>query len=47
MSSHDESRVTELQTALRTKMAANKEIADSFKVEEGTVVVSSEQKTEF
>jgi HK97 family phage major capsid protein len=47
MSSHDESRVTELQTALRTKMAANKEIADSFKVEEGTVVVSSEQKTAF
>lgn len=47
MSSHDESRVKELQTALRTKMAENKAIADSFKVEEGTVVVSSEQKTAF
>ena len=47
MSSHDESRVRELQTALRTKMAENKAIADSFKVEDGTVVVSSEQKTAF
>ena len=47
MSSHDESRVRELQSALRTKMAENKAIADSFKVEDGTVVVSSEQKTAF
>ena len=47
MASHDESRVRELQGALRTKMAENKTIADSFKVEDGTVVVSAEQKTAF
>jgi len=47
MSSQDETRVRELQTALRSKMAENKAIADSFKVEEGTVIVSSEQKTAF
>ena len=47
MASYDESRVRELQSALRTKMAENKTIADSFKVEDGTVVVSSEQKTAF
>lgn len=47
MSSQDESRVRELQTALRTKMADNKSIADSFKVEDGTVVVSTEQKASF
>lgn len=45
--SYDESRVRELQTALRTKMADNKAIADSFKVEDGTVVVSTEQKSAF
>jgi HK97 family phage major capsid protein len=43
----DESRMRELQTALRTKMADNKAIADSFKIENGTVVVSSEQKSAF
>ena len=42
--SFDESRLSELQGALRTKMADNKVIADSFRVEEGTVVVSAEQK---
>jgi len=47
MASYDESRVRELQSALRTKMAENKTIADSFKVEDGTVVVSAEQKTAF
>lgn len=47
MASHDETRVRELQGALRTKMAENKTIADSFKVEDGTVVVSSDQKTAF
>ena len=47
MASYDESRVRELQSALRTKMAENKTIADSFKVEEGTVVVSAEQKSAF
>jgi len=45
--SYDEARVRELQGALRTKMAENKSIADSFKVEDGTVVVSSEQKSAF
>jgi HK97 family phage major capsid protein len=47
MSSYDESRVRELQSALRTKMAENKSIADSFKVEDGTVVVSTDQKSAF
>ena len=45
--SQDQSRVQELQSALRTKMADNKSIADSFKVEDGTVVVSTEQKSAF
>jgi len=45
--SQDNKRVEELQTALRTKMADNKAIADSFKIEEGTVVVSAEQKSAF
>ena len=45
--SQDNTRVEELQSALRGKMAENKAIADSFKIEEGTVVVSSEQKTQF
>ena len=45
--SQDKTRVEELQSALRGKMAENKAIADSFKIEEGTVIVSSEQKTAF
>jgi HK97 family phage major capsid protein len=45
--SFDEHRLSELQGALRTKMADNKTIADSFKIEDGTVVVSSEQKSAF
>jgi HK97 family phage major capsid protein len=45
--SYDESRLRELQGALRGKMADNKTIADNFKVEDGTVVVSSEQKSAF
>lgn len=45
--SQDKARVEELQTALRQKMGDNKAIADSFKIEEGTVVVSTEQKTAF
>jgi len=45
--SQDNARVEELQTALRAKMAENKAIADSFKVEEGTVVVSTDQKSAF
>jgi len=45
--SYDEARVRELQSALRVKMAENKQIADSFKVEDGTVIVSTEQKSAF
>ena len=45
--SQDNSRLNELQGALRGKMADNKAIADSFRVEDGTVVVTSEQKTAF
>lgn len=45
--SFDESRLRELQGALRAKMADNKTIADSFVVEDGVVSVSSEQKSAF
>ena len=45
--SQDNSRIQELQSALRQKMADNKAIADSFQVEDGTVVVSQEQKSAF
>lgn len=45
--SQDKSRLNELQGALRLKMADNKAIADSFRVEDGTVVVTPEQKTAF
>lgn len=43
----DESRLTELQSALREKMAANQELADNFQIEDGTVIVEPEQKTAF
>jgi HK97 family phage major capsid protein len=45
--SSNEGRLEELQAALRAKMADNKAIADSFRVEDGTVVVSTEQKSAF
>jgi HK97 family phage major capsid protein len=45
--SEDKARLSELQNALRAKMADNKAIADSFKIEDGNVVVSSAQKTAF
>ena len=45
--SQDTARLNELQTALRQKMADNKAIADSFKIENGTVVVSTAQKSAF
>lgn len=45
--SFDESRLTELQTALRGKMHEQKELADSFRIEDGTVVVNTEQKAAF
>jgi len=43
----DESRLSELQGALRSKMADNKAIADSFKYEDGVVQVSADQKAAF
>jgi HK97 family phage major capsid protein len=45
--SQDKSRIEELQSALRQKMADNKAIADSFRIEDGAVIVSTEQKTAF
>jgi HK97 family phage major capsid protein len=45
--SEDTSRIKELQSALRVKMADNKAIADSFRIEDGAVVVSADQKTAF
>lgn len=43
----DQARLTELQSTLRAKMADNKAIADSFRIEEGTVVVNAQQKSAF
>jgi HK97 family phage major capsid protein len=43
----DNARLSELQTALRAKMADNKAIADSFRIEDGTVVVNAQQKSAF
>ena len=45
--SEDTSRLRELQSALRSKMQSNKEIADSFKIENGTVIVDKEKKSAF
>jgi len=45
--SEDTSRLNELQGALRSKMSENKAIADSFQIENGTVVVSTAQKSAF
>jgi len=43
----DETRLSELQGALRKKMADNKEIADAFKFEDGVMQVSADQKSAF
>ena len=43
----DNARLSELQSALRAKMADNKAIADSFRIEDGTVVVNAQQKSAF
>ncbi len=43
----DDSRLKELQGALREKMTANNEIADSFKTEDGAIVIDPERKTAF
>jgi len=45
--SQDTSRINELQAVLREKMAENKAIADSFRIENGTVIVSTDQKSAF
>jgi HK97 family phage major capsid protein len=45
--SEDTSRLNELQSAMRTKMDQNKEIADSFEIEDGVVQVDAEQKSAF
>lgn len=47
MSTIDSGRERELQTALETKMADNRAIADAFRIEDGVTVVSNEQKTAF
>ena len=43
----DDSRLKELQGALREKMTANNEIADSFKSEDGAIVIDQERKAAF
>ena len=45
--SFDESRLRELQGALRSKTAENRQIADDFRIEDGTVIVTTEQKSAF
>ena len=45
--SEDTSRLRELQSALRAKMQENKTIADSFKVEDGTIIVDQKRKAAF
>ena len=45
--SEDTGRLRELQSALRGKMQSNKEIADSFVIENGTVIVDKEKKSAF
>ena len=43
MSTIDPSRERELQSALEAKMAENRSIADSFRVEDGVAIVSTSQ----
>lgn len=43
----DEGRLSELQSAMRSKMADNKAIADSFSIEDGVVQVTTQQKSAF
>lgn len=45
--SEDTGKLRELQSALRAKMAENKQIADSFKVEDGTIIVDQKRKSAF
>ncbi len=43
----DESRLSELQGALREKMTANNEIADSFRSEDGNIIIDTDRKSAF
>ena len=45
--SFDASRLRELQGALREKMETNKEIADSFKMEDGVLHIDQDRKSAF
>lgn len=45
--SFDESRLRELQGALREKVGAQKELSDSFVIEDGTVIVEQKHRDEF
>jgi len=45
--SEDTNNLRELQAALRAKMQDNKAIADSFKVQDGTIVVDQKKKSAF
>ena len=47
MSTLDQGRERELQSALEAKMAENRAIADSFRIEDGVTIVSTEQKSAF
>lgn len=47
MSTIDHGRERELQAALEAKMADNRAIADSFRVEDGITIISEEQKSAF
>lgn len=43
----DQARVRELQSALNTKVAENKAIADTFKTEDGVIIIDQERKAAF
>jgi len=47
MHSFNISRINELKTAKRAKMAENRKIADLWYVQDGVLVVSTAQKTVF
>jgi len=47
MSTIDSGRERELQSALEAKMAENRAIADTFRIEDGVTIVSDEQKSAF
>lgn len=45
--SNETNNLSDLQSALRAKMQDNKQIADSFKVEDGTIIVDQSRKSAF